>query len=130
MIEKRPGVATRPGEPGGGEGDVRAAVSFAVAMAAAGMAFLVVAALWAKSCDSHAQIDTASCAPVTRTVLGLGAPVLLFISGLWAFVRTYQIWRQERPWWAWQGAGWFLFMLMVLTLTMGLPPIAGPALGG
>ena len=33
-------------------------------------------------------------------------------------------------WWAWQGAGWFLLMLMLVTLTMGVPPIAGHVLAG
>lgn len=130
MIEKRPDVPVRPGEPGGAEGHVRAAAGFAVVTAAVGMGFLIVAALWARSCDHHAQIATATCAPVVRVVLGLGAPVLLFVGGLWAFVRTYRVWQEGAPWWAWQGAGWFLLLLMLLTLTMGLPPIAGPALGG
>jgi hypothetical protein len=55
---------------------------------------------------------------------------ILFIGGLWAFVRTYQLWRERGTWWAWQGAGWFLLILMLLALTMGLPIIAGPAIGG
>ena len=65
-----------------------------------------------------------------RTLLALGAPVILLIGGLWAFVRTYQLWRERGTWWAWQGAGWFLLILMLLALTMGLPIIAGPAIGG
>ena len=68
--------------------------------------------------------------PVQRTVLALGAPVILFIGGLWAFVRTYQLWRERGTCWAWRGAGWFLLILMLLALTMGLPIIAGPAIGG
>jgi hypothetical protein len=67
---------------------------------------------------------------VHRTLLALGAPVILFIGGLWAFVRTYQLWWERGTWWAWQGAGWFLLILMLLALTMGLPIIAGPAIGG
>jgi hypothetical protein len=30
-------------------------------------------------------------------------------------------------WWAWQGAGWFLMILMFVTLTVGAP-IAVPVL--
>jgi hypothetical protein len=55
---------------------------------------------------------------------------MLLAAGCWAFVRTYRIWRDYGTWWAWQGAGWFLLMLMLVTLTMGAPIIAGPALAG
>ncbi len=52
------------------------------------------------------------------------------VGGLRAFLRTYQTWKQHQTWWAWQGAGWFLMLLMLLTLTMGgLPAMAGPVLG-
>jgi hypothetical protein len=42
-------------------------------------------------------------------------------------VRTYRVWRDHGTWWAWQGAGWFLMILMFVTLTMGAP-IAVPVL--
>ncbi len=120
---------TPAGEPTPDERNGRAAARFALLIALAGVTFLVVAALWAHGCDARAHPDTASCGPVERTLLGLGAPVILLIGGGWAFLRTYRLWLERRPWWAWQGAGWFLLLLMLLTLTMGLPPIAGPALG-
>jgi hypothetical protein len=50
--------------------------------------------------------------------------------GLWAFFRTYQLWRERGTWWARQGAGWFQLILMLLALTMGLPAIASPVIGG
>jgi hypothetical protein len=40
-------------------------------------------------------------------------------------VRTYQAWRNREIWWAWQGAGWFLFTLMLLVLAMSVPGSAG-----
>ncbi|ORW70577.1 hypothetical protein AWC23_16880 [Mycobacterium saskatchewanense] len=110
--------------------DGRAAARFALMTAMLGLAFLIVAALSVKACDGPAPTDSAACGAPVRIALGLGAPVILFMSGVWAFVRTYRLWRDREPWWAWQGAGWFLLLLMVLTLTTGLPPIAGPALGG
>jgi hypothetical protein len=67
---------------------------------------------------------------VQRTLPALGAPVILFIGGLWAIVRAYQLWRKRGTWWAWQGAGWLLLIQMLLAPTMGLPIIAGPAIGG
>jgi len=71
-----------------------------------------------------------ACGAPQRTALALGAPLILLAGGCWAFLRTYRVWRDRGVWWAWQGAGWFLLMLMLVGLTMGVPPIAGPALFG
>jgi hypothetical protein len=110
--------------------EVHAAIRFAVLAAIAGLAFVVVAAVWASTCTGAMAIDTVACGAPQRTILAFGAPVILLAAGCWAFVRTYRIWRDYGTWWAWQGAGWFLLMLMLLTLTMGAPIIAGPALAG
>lgn len=110
--------------------DVQSAVRFAVLAGVAGVAFLLVAALWVSTCSGVMAVDTVACGAPQRTLLAFGAPVILLASGVWAFLRTYRIWRDHGTWWAWQGAGWFLLMLMLLTLTMGAPPIAGPALAG
>jgi hypothetical protein len=95
--------------------EVHAAVRFAVLAAVAGVAFLIVAAQWDSTCKGAMSIDTVAC----------GAPQLT--AGIWAFVRTYRVWRDHGVWWGWQGAGWFLMILMFVTLTMGAP-IAGPIL--
>jgi hypothetical protein len=95
-----------------------------------GVAFLVVAALLIGTCDGGLDVDSVVCGAPQRIVLAFGAPVILLIGGLWAFVRTFRVWRNFGTWWGWQGAGWFLFLLMLLTLTMGVPPMAGPVLGG
>jgi hypothetical protein len=110
--------------------EVHAAIRFAVLAAIAGLAFVVVAAVWASTCTGAMAIDTVACGAPQRTILAFGAPVILLAAGCWAFVRTYRIWRDYGTWWAWQGAGWFLLMLMLVTLTMGAPIIAGPALAG
>ncbi len=107
--------------------DVRAAIRFAALASVAGIAFLVIAALWVSTCGT-ADVDTVACGVPQRTLLGLGAPAILLGSAVWAFVRTYQTWREERTWWGWQGAGWFLMTLMLLALTTGFPTLAGPAL--
>ncbi|OSC43070.1 hypothetical protein [Mycobacterium decipiens] len=103
------------------DGEVHAATRFAVAAAGAGVGFLVIAALWVSTCSG---VDTAACGPPQRTLLALGSPLILFATGLWAFLRTYRVWREEGSWWGWHGAGWFLLTLMVLTLFMGVPAIA------
>ena len=107
----------------------RDAVRFGLGFAVAGVVFLVVAAVWVSTCDG-ATADTVACGAPQRTLLAIGAPVILLIGGLRAFVRTYRAWRKEETWWAWQGAGWFLLTLMLLVLTMSMPALAGPALFG
>jgi hypothetical protein len=110
--------------------DVRSAVKFAAALAVAGFVFLMVAGLWVGTCGAAADIDTVACGRPQRMLLGLGAPLILLFGGVWAFYRTYQVWRRSGTWWAWQGAGWFLMTLMMLALTQGFPPLAGPAIAG
>jgi hypothetical protein len=112
------------------DNEVHAAVRFAVVAALAGTAFLIVGAMWASTCKGAMAIDTVACGRPQLTILAFGAPLILFAAGCWAFVRTYRIWRAYGTWWAWQGAGWFLLTLMVVTLTMGAPRIAGPVLAG
>jgi hypothetical protein len=112
------------------DGTVRAAFRFAALVAAGGIAFLIVAALWVSTCGNTTDVDTVACGVPQRTLLGLGAPIILFAGAVWAFVRTYRVWRVEGTWWGWQGAGWFLLTLMLVTLTMGFPVLAGPALSG
>ena len=51
-----------------------------------------------------------------------GRLLVLFVGGAWAFVRTYQTWRNRGGWWIWQGAGWFLLVLMLVVLSMTVPP--------
>jgi hypothetical protein len=104
--------------------EVRAAVRFAVLAAAAGVGFVVIAALWVSTCGG-ANVDTVACGPPQRTLLALGGPLILLVAGLWAFWRTYLVWRREGVWWGWHGAGWFLLTLMAVTLSMSVPPIAG-----
>src|ERR1700761_8921384 len=113
-------MQTQHQRPGGDrlghdDNEVHAAVRFAVLSAIGGVAFLVVAALWDSTCKGAMSVDTAACGAPQLTVLAFGAPVMLFGSGVWAFVRTYRVWRHEGPWWAWQGAGWLLMVLMFVT---------------
>ncbi len=104
--------------------EVRAAFRYAALFAAAGVGFLVLAALLVSGCSS-ADIATVACGRTERTLLGLGPPLILLAGGAGAFVRTYRVWRAEGTWWGWQGAGWFLFTVMLLTLTTGFPVLAG-----
>ena len=112
---------------GRADNEVHAAVRFAVRAAVAGVAFLIVAALWDSTCKGAMSVDTVACGAPQLTLLAVGAPLILLSAGIWAFVRTYRVWRDHGTWWGWQGAGWFLMILMFVTLSMGAP-IAGPVL--
>ena len=104
--------------------EVRSAIRFGLVTAVLGVLFLIVAAVLTRSCEG-AVVDSASCGRPERLVLALGAPVILFGGGVYAFVRTYRTWKNRQVWWAWQGAGWFLMLLMLTVLTMSLPALAG-----
>ncbi|OBF28254.1 hypothetical protein A5724_27935 [Mycobacterium sp. ACS1612] len=45
-------------------------------------------------------------------------PAILFGGGIGAFVKTYRVWKAEGAWPAWQGAGWFLLTLMLISLAI------------
>jgi hypothetical protein len=107
--------------------EVGAAIRFAVLAAVAGVGFVVMAALWVSTCPGPG-VDTVACGTPQRAMLACGGPLILFAGGLWAFLRTYRVWKASGTWWGWHGAGWFLLTLMVVTLGLGVSPIAGPAL--
>jgi hypothetical protein len=111
------------------DANVRDAVRFGAVVAVVGVAFLFTAAVWVSTC-SGATADTVACGAPQRALLAFGAPAILLIGGLRAFFRTYQTWRRRETWWAWQGVGLLLLTMMLLVLTMGMLPIAGPALVG
>ena len=118
-----------PGRVQQDDAGIRDAVRFGAIVAVVGVAFLLTAIVWVSTC-SGATADTVACGAPQRTMLALGAPVILLIGSLRAFFRTYQTWRRGETWWAWQGVGWFLLTMTLLVLTMSMPPIAGPALVG
>jgi len=111
------------------DNEVHRAVRYAVLAAAAGLGYLIVGALWDSTCKGAMSVDTAACGAFQLSILAFGGPLILFAAGVWAFVRTYRVWRAEGTWWAWQGAGWLLMVLMFVSLTMGAP-IAAPVLAG
>lgn len=53
--------------------------------------------------------------PLLAAVL---VPTVLFLGGVGAFVQTYRLWRAEGTWVIWQGAGWFLFALFLVCLSV------------
>jgi hypothetical protein len=45
-------------------------------------------------------------------------PATLLVGGIGAFVKTYRVWKKQGAWPAWQGAGWFLLILMSVCLSI------------
>jgi hypothetical protein len=122
-VHQRPG-GDRLGQE---DGEVRAAVRFAVISAVVGVGSVVTAAAWVSTCGGM-SVDTVACGAPERTLLAFVGPAILLVAGLWAFFRTYRVWRDEGTWWGWQGAGWLLLTLMAVTVSMSVPPIAGPVM--
>ena len=48
----------------------------------------------------------------------LGTPIVLLVGGIAAFIKTYRVWRAGGTWPIWQGAGWFLLTLMLVSLSI------------
>jgi hypothetical protein len=107
---------------------VRDALRFTLVVAVAAAGFLAVAAVWVSTC-SGSVADPLACGVPQRTLLAVGAPAILLLGGIRAFVRTFQSWRREQPSWAWQGAGWVLLALMSLVLSTSTPMLGTPLFG-
>jgi len=45
-------------------------------------------------------------------------PVIVFGGGVGAFIQTYRVWKAGGTWVIWQGAGWFLFALFLMCLSV------------
>ena len=46
----------------------------------------------------------------------LGTPVVLLVGAIAAFIKTYRVWRAGGTWPIWQGAGWLVLTLMLVSL--------------
>ena len=107
---------------GQGKRTFAAAVRFAGVVVAVAVLVLVLGLVWVSGCKSGTGDEAlAHCGGVQRNGRGIGASLILLLGGLGAFVRTYQVWRARGRWWIWQGAGWFLLVLMLVVLTMTAP---------
>jgi hypothetical protein len=99
-----------------------AAVKFVAIFVAIALVILVGSMVWMNGCKTGAgQGALDNCSALQRNTLAIGPAVTLLIGGVWAFLRTYRVWRARGGWWIWQGAGWFLLVLMLLVLTMTAP---------
>jgi hypothetical protein len=99
-----------------------AAVKFVAVFVAVALVILLGAMAWMSGCKTGSgQGALDNCTALQRNTLAVGPAVVLFVGGAWAFVRTLRVWRARGGWWIWQGAGWFLLVLMLVVLTMTAP---------
>ncbi|MCJ0902084.1 hypothetical protein [Rhodococcus sp. ARC_M6] len=59
-------------------------------------------------------------------ILAFAPSAVFLIGGLAAFVQTYRVWRRGGTWPIWQGAGWFLMVLMLFSLGLAASDYGGP----
>ncbi|WP_280251285.1 hypothetical protein [Nocardia abscessus] len=95
----------------------RAATYVASVLTTATLVFLLIL-LWAAQRECAGE-DRLLCDDAAQVAIVLGPSVVLLIGGIGAFVETYVQWRRGRTSPIWQGAGWFLFILMVVYLGIG-----------
>lgn len=65
------------------------------------------------------------CTDTARMVVVVVPSALLLFGGIGAFVQAYRAWRRNGTWPIWQGAGWFLFVLMLIYLGISVRAVAG-----
>ncbi|MDZ4266242.1 MAG: hypothetical protein U1D00_11190 [Mycobacterium sp.] len=105
-----------------GDDGVRDAVRAGAGWAAAGLVFLLTAAVWVSTCTGSTA-DAIACGAPQRAALALGAPAILLAGGVWSLARTYRIPRDLTAWWAWLATGSLLLALMVLSAVVSVPSL-------
>lgn len=105
---------------------VRAATKYVVAVIGVAAVVVVGALVWANT-NSEQCADAAFfvCRNPERLVFLLGPPTVLLLGGLGAFVHTYRVWRSGGVWPIWQGAGWALFVMMLVYLVGSAGVLSG-----
>ncbi|WP_194813696.1 hypothetical protein [Nocardia sp. XZ_19_385] len=101
------------------EGTFRRAATYTLSVI--GLA-VVVAALtfwWAAARARCSGEDVVLCDTSARVAVVFGPGAVLLLGGIGAFVITYLAWRRGKNWVIWQGAGWFLFVLMTVYFAIG-----------
>ncbi|OHU76595.1 hypothetical protein [Mycobacteroides chelonae] len=88
-----------------------------VVVVAAGIT-LITSVMWMGQYSISLDVDEALCGRHGTPMIALASPAVLLIGGIVAFVQTYRSWKRRESWWIWQGAGWFLLLLMVVNLML------------
>ena len=103
----------------------RKAVRFCVVVVVAAAVVVGLTLAWAMTArgDECADADFAVCASPDRYILAMVPTAILLGGGIVAFVRSYRLYRAGGAWPIWQGAGWFLFVLMLFYMGVSAPAL-------
>ncbi|WP_040833934.1 membrane protein [Nocardia brevicatena] len=98
-------------------GTYRRAARYVVAVSVVAAVVFGIAVSYASSrCgDAKSQL----CDGPSQAAVLIGPSSIALLGGIGAFVQTFREWRRGGNWPIWQGAGWFLFVLMLLYLGIG-----------
>lgn len=102
----------------------RVAIYVAVVLAVGAVVF-VITAIWTAQRAACLNAETMLCDTPAKTAVLVGPTVVLMLGGIGAFIQTYREWRRNKSWPIWQGAGWFLFTMMMVYLGIGGGSVAG-----
>ncbi|WP_078312957.1 MULTISPECIES: hypothetical protein [unclassified Mycobacterium] len=97
---------------------VQKAVRFSLTVVILAAITLVATVMWIGRCSISLDVNTALSSREGTPLIALASPTVLLIGGIVAFIQTYRVWRRRESWWVWQGAGWFLLVLMVVNLML------------
>ncbi|MEU1984841.1 hypothetical protein [Nocardia sp. NPDC019395] len=106
------------------DGNFRRAVRYSLAVLTAAALVCTATAIWSAAAQCR-DADTLLCDTPARAAILFGPGVLLLLGGIGAFVETIRVWRRGGTWPIWQGAGWFLFLIMLFYLGLGASTIPG-----
>lgn len=93
---------------------VRRAATYTVAVMGGALVVALLSVAWMSIDSGDCAESMMECAGGEKYVLVFGPPALLLLGGVGAFVQTYRVWRAGGRWPIWQGAGWMLFVFMLI----------------
>ena len=92
----------------------RRAAMYTVAVMGGAVVVALLSVAWMSIDSGDCAESMMECAGGEKYVLVFGPPALLLLGGVGAFVQTYRVWRAGGRWPIWQGAGWMLFVFMLI----------------
>ncbi|EME16004.1 hypothetical protein [Rhodococcus triatomae] len=105
--------------------EIRRATRYTVWVLAVALVSAALLGLWAYLGRSNCTDATAPvCGTADRYLLAIVPAAVLMLGGLGAFGETYAVWKRGGTWPAWQGAGWALFLLMLVCAALGAGVLA------
>ncbi|MFD1814275.1 hypothetical protein [Rhodococcus gannanensis] len=105
--------------------EIRRATRYAVSVLAVALVAAILLGLWAYLGRSNCAASTTPvCGTADRYLLAIVPAAVLMVGGVGAFFETYAVWKRGGTWPAWQGAGWALFLLMLVCAALGAGVLA------